>query len=170
MPIVLENPAIGTRCGTSQVVKTVIPIHNEQVSKVVHVSVTTDPISVAQLSTLVQSQIAGAVVTFSGDVRDNDHGRSVASLEYEAHPSAQGILEKVAAQILEKYELVALAVSHRHGPIAIGEAALVACVSAKHRAAAFSACSELVDEVKNQIPIWKHQVFTDGTDEWVNCA
>jgi molybdopterin synthase catalytic subunit len=139
-------------------------------SKVVHVSVTTDLISVAQISALVQSQVAGAVVTFSGDVRDNDHGRAVATLEYEAHPSAQGILENVAAAIASKYDLERLAVAHRHGPIAIGESALVACVSAKHRGAAFAACSELVDEVKNQIPIWKHQVFADGTDEWVNCA
>ena len=139
-------------------------------SKVAHVSVTTDVISVAQLADLVQTRVAGAVVTFSGDVRDNDHGRSVTSLEYEAHPSAQSILEKVAAQIAEKFDIEALAVAHRHGPIAIGESALVACVSAKHRAAAFAACSELVDEVKNQIPIWKHQVFADGTDEWVNCA
>ncbi len=139
-------------------------------SKVAHVSVTTEAISVAQLSTCVATPAAGAFVSFSGDVRDNDHGRAVASLEYEAHPSAQGILEKVCAEIVTRHDVEAVAVAHRHGPIAIGEAALVVCVSAKHRQSAFAACSELVDGVKLQIPIWKHQVFTDGTDEWVNCA
>ena len=134
------------------------------------IRVTTDKISVDELSGSVASHVAGAVVTFSGDVRDNDHGRQVASLEYEAHPSAEALLQKVAAEVAAKHDVFAVAVAHRHGPIAIGESALVAAVSAKHRKAAFDACSELVDEVKAQIPIWKHQVFTDGTDEWVNCA
>jgi molybdopterin synthase catalytic subunit len=103
-------------------------------------------------------------------VRDNDHGRDVASLEYEAHPTAQNLLEKVAGEIAARHEVLSVAVAHRHGPIPIGESALVAAVSAKHRKAAFDACADLVDEVKAQIPIWKHQVFADGTDEWVNCA
>jgi molybdopterin synthase catalytic subunit len=139
-------------------------------AEVALVRVTTDVISVSEMAAAVATQVAGAVVTFSGDVRDNDHGRSVASLEYEAHPSAEALLKKVAAEVAAKHEVLAVAVAHRHGPIAIGESALVAAVSAKHRKAAFEACEELVDEVKAQIPIWKHQVFTDGTDEWVNCA
>lgn len=139
-------------------------------AEVALVRVTMDEISVTELSAAVTSQVAGAVVTFSGDVRDNDHGRQVSSLEYEAHPTAEALLRKVAAEVAAKYEVVSVAVAHRHGPIPIGESALVAAVSAKHRKAAFDACTELVDEVKAQIPIWKHQVFTDGTDEWVNCA
>ena len=139
-------------------------------AEVAPVRVTTDEISVTELSAAVTSQVAGAVVTFSGDVRDNDHGRQVSTLEYEAHPTAEALLRKVAAEVAAKHEVVSVAVAHRHGPIAIGESALVAAVSAKHRKAAFDACTELVDEVKAQIPIWKHQVFTDGTDEWVNCA
>jgi molybdopterin synthase catalytic subunit len=132
--------------------------------------VTTEPILVSELAASVSSKVAGAVVTFSGDVRDNDHGRSVASLEYEAHPTAQKLLEKVAQEVAGRHEVISVAVAHRHGPIPSGESALVAAVSAKHRQAAFAACTELVDEVKAQIPIWKHQIFTDGTDEWVNCA
>ena len=139
-------------------------------AQVAHVEVTTDPITVAELINKVTSPIAGATVSFSGDVRDNDHGRSVASLEYEAHPTAQSVLEKVAAEVAARHDVESVAVAHRHGPIAIGEAALVAAVSAKHRGPAFAALTELVDEVKAQIPIWKHQTFTDGTDEWVNCA
>ena len=132
--------------------------------------VTTDVISVSELAAAVRSNTAGAIVTFSGDVRDNDHGRDVASLEYEAHPTAQSLLEKIAAEISARHEVLSVAVAHRHGPIPIGESALVAAVAAKHRKAAFDACADLVDEVKAQIPIWKHQVFADGTDEWVNCA
>ena len=132
--------------------------------------VTTDVISVSELVAAVRSNTAGAIVTFSGDVRDNDHGRDVASLEYEAHPTAQNLLEKVASEIADRHEVLSVAVAHRHGPIPIGESALVAAVAAKHRKAAFDACADLVDEVKAQIPIWKHQVFADGTDEWVNCA
>lgn len=132
--------------------------------------VTTDVILVSELTAAVRSNTAGAIVTFSGDVRDNDHGRDVASLEYEAHPTAQNLLEKVASEIAARHEVLSVAVAHRHGPIPIGESALVAAVAAKHRKAAFDACADLVDEVKTQIPIWKHQVFADGTDEWVNCA
>lgn len=139
-------------------------------SAVALVEVTERPITVAQMGAAVASLAAGAVVTFSGDVRDNDHGRAVTSLEYEAHPSAQSVLERVAAGVAARHEVESVAVAHRYGPIAIGEAALVAAVAAKHRGAAFAACMELVDAVKEQLPVWKHQVFADGTDEWVNCA
>jgi molybdopterin synthase catalytic subunit len=60
-------------------------------------------------------------------------------------------------------------VSHRIGLLEIGDVALACAVSAAHRGAAFAACADLVDEVKRRLPIWKHQTFTDGTDEWVNC-
>jgi molybdopterin synthase catalytic subunit len=146
------------------------PPDNKGVSNVSGTFLTTDPILVSDLAALVRSNAAGAIVTFSGDVRNNDHGREVLSLSYEAHPSAQALLEKVANQVAADYDVVSVAVAHRHGEIAIGEAALVVAVSAQHRKAAFDACVALVDEVKSQIPIWKHQVFADGTDEWVNCA
>jgi molybdopterin synthase catalytic subunit len=144
--------------------------NNEPMANVAQAFVTTDVISVSELAAAVRSNTAGAIVTFSGDVRDNDHGRDVASLEYEAHPTAQNLLEKVASEIAARHEVLSVAVAHRHGPIPIGESALVAAVAARHRKAAFDACADLVDEVKAQIPIWKHQVFADGTDEWVNCA
>ena len=144
--------------------------NNDSMANIASALVTTDVIVVADFAAAVRSNVSGAVVTFSGDVRDNDHGRAVASLEYEAHPTAQSLLEKVAREIAERHEVLSVSVAHRHGPIPIGESALVAVVSAKHRKAAFSDCADLVDEVKAQIPIWKHQVFTDGTDEWVNCA
>ncbi len=127
-------------------------------------------LSVTTVEELVADPRAGAIVSFGGNVRDHDHGRSVARLTYEGHPSAQAVLAEVAKEIDARFDVVALAVAHRVGPIAIGEAALVAAVSTAHRGEAFAACQALVDLVKERLPVWKHQVFTDGTDEWVNCA
>jgi molybdopterin synthase catalytic subunit len=112
---------------------------------------------------------AGAVVTFQGVVRDHDHGRGVTLLEYEGHPSAAAVLREVADEIAADPAVYAVAVSHRVGTLKVGDVALVAAVSTAHRAAAFAACARLVDEAKARLPIWKHQVFADGTDEWVNC-
>jgi molybdopterin synthase catalytic subunit len=112
---------------------------------------------------------AGAVVSFAGVVRDHDHGRVVTLLEYEGHPSAEAVLREVAADIAADPDVYAVAVSHRIGHLEIGDIALAAAVSTAHRAAAFAACARLVDEVKARLPIWKRQVFGDGTEEWVNC-
>lgn len=117
----------------------------------------------------VSLDVTGAVVTFSGNVRDHDHGRGVTALSYEGHPSAESILRAIAEEIAARPGVHGVAVSHRIGDLAIGDAALVAAVSAEHRGEAFAACADLVDEVKARLPIWKHQFFTDGTDEWVNC-
>jgi len=128
------------------------------------------PLDAAALEGLVSDERAGAVVTFSGNVRDHDHGRSVASLTYEGHPTAEAVLTDVAREIDARFDLIALAVAHRIGPLEIGEAALVAAVATAHREEAFRACAALVDLTKERLPVWKHQVFADGTDEWVNCA
>jgi molybdopterin synthase catalytic subunit len=111
---------------------------------------------------------AGAVVSFQGVVRDHDEGRGVTLLEYEGHPSAGKILREVAEEIANDPDIYAVAVSHRIGTLDIGDVALVASVSSAHRAEAFAACARLVDEVKARLPIWKRQVFSDGSDEWVN--
>jgi molybdopterin synthase catalytic subunit len=134
------------------------------------VEVTEQPVDPSVVEQLVADSTAGAIVVFAGNVRDNDHGRPVATLTYEGHPTAAAVLKDVAQEIAAAYDLVALAVVHRVGPIPIGEAALVAAVSARHRGEAFAACSALVDRTKELLPVWKHQVFADGTDEWVNCA
>jgi molybdopterin synthase catalytic subunit len=131
--------------------------------------VTTEPIDVAAHEAAVAHRAAGAVVSFAGVVRDHDGGRGVLELEYEGHPSAQAVLAEIVAEIAADPAVHALAVSHRVGRLEIGEVALAAAVSTAHRAAAFAACARLVDEAKARLPIWKRQVFTDGTDEWVNC-
>ncbi|HVQ94769.1 MAG TPA: molybdenum cofactor biosynthesis protein MoaE [Mycobacteriales bacterium] len=112
---------------------------------------------------------AGAAVLFAGVVRDHDHGRSVVELEYVAHPTAEDVLRSCLAEVAADPLVHAVAVSHRVGILHIGDAALVAAVSAAHRGEAFAACERLVDLVKLRLPVWKRQVFTDGTDEWVNC-
>ena len=112
---------------------------------------------------------AGAVVSFQGVVRDHDDGKDVTLLEYEGHPNSAAVLREVAGEIAADPEVYAVAVSHRVGVLQIGDVALVAAVSTAHRAAAFAACARLVDEAKARLPIWKRQVFADGTEEWVNC-
>ncbi|CKI36622.1 molybdenum cofactor biosynthesis protein MoaE [Mycolicibacterium smegmatis] len=140
-------------------------------AEIVRVELTEDPISLTEYEALVAHEAAGAVVGFAGVVRDHDGGRSVLRLEYSAHPTAQRTLEEVAAEIAAQSDGVrAIAVSHRIGPLKIGDAALVAAVAAPHRRAAFETCARLVDVVKERLPVWKHQHFADGTDEWVNSA
>jgi molybdopterin synthase catalytic subunit len=133
------------------------------------VAVTTEPLDVAAHERAVADRRAGAVVTFQGVVRDHDGGQGVVELEYEGHPSAAKVLDEIVAEFTADPEVYALAVSHRVGQLEIGDIALVAAVSTAHRAEAFQICGRLVDEVKARLPIWKRQLFTDGTEEWVNC-
>ena len=145
-------------------------VNNGPMDRIRLVEVGEQPLDAAAIERLVSDDRAGAVVLFSGNVRDHDHGRSVASLTYEGHPTAQAVLEEVAREIADRFDVTALAVAHRVGAIGMGEAALVAAVSTAHRGEAFAACHALVDLTKERLPVWKHQVFADGTDEWVNCA
>jgi molybdopterin synthase catalytic subunit len=133
------------------------------------VSIRDEPLLVAEHEAAVAGPRAGAVVSFAGVVRDHDHGRGVVRLEYEGHPSALDVLRAVAEEIAADPDVIAIAVSHRVGPLEVGDIALAAAVATAHRAAAFAACARLVDRVKEKLPIWKHQIFADGTDEWVNC-
>ncbi len=131
--------------------------------------VTTAELSQDEHLAAVAGAKSGASVVFSGIVRDHDHGRSVVALEYVGHPSADDVLRSCLDEIAADPLVHAVAVSHRIGELRIGDAALVAAVGAAHRAEAFAACARLVDLVKQRLPIWKRQVFADGTDEWVNC-
>jgi molybdopterin synthase catalytic subunit len=133
------------------------------------VSVSELPLDVAAHEAAVGHAGAGASVVFCGVVRETDHGRSVVELEYQGHPSAEQVLRDVAAEISIDDDVLALAVSHRVGVLRVGDVALVAAVATAHRQEAFAVCARLVDEVKQRLPVWKRQVFADGTDEWVNC-
>lgn len=141
----------------------------ETLGAVLRAVVTEDPLDVEEHARLVARSSAGAVVSFSGVVRDHDGGKGVRALEYSGHPSAGDVITRVAAQVAAAHpEVLGLAVSHRIGPLMIGDSALACAVAAPHRAAAFAACAALVDEVKLQLPIWKRQEFYDGAEQWVN--
>jgi molybdenum cofactor synthesis domain-containing protein len=137
---------------------------------VLRAEVSESPLSVPEHADLVAGATAGAVVSFAGTVRDHDHGRSVRELEYVCHPSAGEVIATVAADVAGAHpEVLGLAVSHRVGVLAVGDVALACAVACAHRGPAFAVCGELVDEVKQQLPVWKRQAFSDGSDEWVNC-
>ena len=134
-----------------------------------HVALSDTPLDLAAHEAAVSHPRAGATVSFLGVVRSQDGGREVTRLEYHGHPTAAGVLEQVAKEFAELPDVLGIAVSHRVGMLEIGDVALVAAVSTGHRGEAFDICRRLVDEVKHRLPVWKRQVFADGTDEWVNC-
>ena len=128
-------------------------------------------LSVDEVREAIADPAAGGEVLFIGTVRDNDGGHGVTGLSYSAHPSAGAELRRVAGEIAAKYpDAIAVAAVHRVGDLAVGELAVVVGVACAHRAEAFHACHALIDELKAAVPVWKHQRFTDGTDEWVGSA
>ena len=140
-------------------------------TRILRAALVDGPISLTEHEELVAHQAAGAVVGFSGVVRNHDGGRDVVRLEYSAHPLAAETLFEVLAEVAGTATGVrAIAARHRVGTLHIGDAALVAAVAADHRGAAFETCARLVDTIKERLPVWKHQFFADGTDEWVNSA
>ena len=138
-------------------------------ARVVHAAVTEDAIDVAALESETTRPEAGALVTFVGAVRNHDEGKDVDAIEYSAHPAAGELVRDVACDIADGFDVHALAVVHRVGPLKIGDAALVAVVAASHRQEAFQCVAALVDEIKARLPVWKLQKFSDGTEEWSNC-
>jgi molybdopterin synthase catalytic subunit len=155
----------------------------ESVFEVVHAVLSAEPISVEQAIAAVESDTAGAVVSFSGVVRNHDGGKAVERLSYSAHPTAHQVMADVVARLVAEQaagqssasagtagEPVRIWAAHRIGLLEIGDPALVCAVSAAHRGQAFAVCSELVDRIKEQVPIWKEQFFSDGTVEWVGAG
>ncbi|HVB41536.1 MAG TPA: molybdenum cofactor biosynthesis protein MoaE [Streptosporangiaceae bacterium] len=128
------------------------------------------PLSVDEIRGAIADPAAGGIALFAGAVRDHDHGRAVTALSYTAHPSAAAELRRVAERIAERFDVIAVAAVHRVGDLAIGDLAVVVGVSSGHRATAFDACRALIDDLKETVPIWKHQRFPGGDSEWVNSA
>jgi molybdopterin synthase catalytic subunit len=122
----------------------------------------------AEVLAAVDDPAAGGVNLFVGVVRDHDGGAAVDHLDYTAHPSAIDRLREVAAGVAEEFEVVALAAVHRTGRLAIGDIAVLVAASAAHRGQAYDASRALIDRLKATVPVWKHQVFGDGREEWVN--
>jgi molybdopterin synthase catalytic subunit len=128
------------------------------------------PLSVDEVRLAVADPAAGGIALFAGTVRRSDHGRQVSRLSYTAHPTAASELRRVAEKVAADFPVCGLAAVHRVGELAIGDLAVVLAVSCPHRAEALACCRVLIDEIKRSVPIWKHQHFTDGSDEWVNGA
>lgn len=125
-----------------------------------------EPLSVDEVLAAVSDPQAGGVGLFVGVVRDHDHAKDVRGLEYSAHPSAIDELRKVASAVLDE-GITKVAAVHRVGALEVGDVAVVVAVSAPHRGPALDACNRLIDDLKVRVPIWKHQSFADGSDEWV---
>ena len=132
--------------------------------------ITSAAIDLPRLVAAVAHDGAGAVITFEGRVRNSDHGRQVVSLAYEAHPDAQQVLEVIVERAGQRPKVLGAAAAHRTGDLRIGDLAFAAVVATPHRQHGFAGLAWLVDEVKAELPVWKRQVFADGTQEWVNCA
>jgi molybdopterin synthase catalytic subunit len=128
------------------------------------------PLSVDEVLSAVSDPAAGGIALFVGTVRDNDHDREVVRLGYTAHPSAAAEMRRVAEKVAASSGLMAVAAVHRVGDLAVGDLAVVVAVACPHRAEAFDACRALIDELKQTVPIWKHQEFAGGESEWVNSA
>ncbi|MBC6462004.1 molybdenum cofactor biosynthesis protein MoaE [Actinomadura sp. HBU206391] len=127
-------------------------------------------LSVDEVLRAVDDRGAGGTALFVGTVRDHDHEQPVTRLSYSAHPSAERELRAVAEKVATDFPVRGLAAVHRVGDLEIGDLAVVVAVSCAHRGEAFEACRRLIDDVKAQVPIWKHQLFADGTTEWVGAC
>jgi len=131
------------------------------------VDIREQPFDVAEVLAALGDAASGGLVLFVGRVRDHDHGLGVRGLEYSAHPSALDSLRRVCARVAEQYDVHAVAALHRVGRLAIGDIAVVVATTSAHRGTSFDASRALIDTLKAEVPIWKHQQFADGTEEWV---
>ncbi|MFI6598727.1 molybdenum cofactor biosynthesis protein MoaE [Nonomuraea sp. NPDC050536] len=127
-------------------------------------------LSVDEVLAAVGDHAAGGTTLFVGTVREQDHGKPVTRLSYSAHPSALDELRKVAEKVAADCPVTALAAVHRTGDLELGDIAVIVAVAAPHRDEAFRASRRLIDDLKADVPIWKHQVFVDGSAEWVGAC
>ncbi|MET9935473.1 MULTISPECIES: molybdenum cofactor biosynthesis protein MoaE [unclassified Streptomyces] len=128
------------------------------------------PLSVDEVFRAVGDDASGGTTLFVGTVRNHDGGADVDALGYSCHPTAGAELRRVAEKVVANHPVRALAAVHRVGDLQVGDIAVVVAVSCPHRAEAFEACRRLIDDLKHEVPIWKHQTFSDGTEEWVGAC
>ena len=128
---------------------------------------TEDPIDLVAVVREVEDERAGAIATFLGTVRAESRGRKVVRLEYEAYEGmAENVMAELAEQLQERYDLCAIAITHRIGVCEIGEASVAIAVSAPHRQDALAACRDAIDTLKESVPLWKKEVY-EGGEEWI---
>ena len=126
-----------------------------------------EPLSLDRVVAEVRDEQAGAIATFTGTTRIQSRGRTVTHLDYEAYEGmAERVMAEIAAGLQSRYELSAVAIHHRVGRVGIGETSVVIAVSAPHRQDALAACKDAIDELKERVPLWKKEVYSDG-EEWI---
>lgn len=125
------------------------------------------PLDVAEVVAALDDDASGGLALFVGRVRDHDHGLGVTGLAYTAHPTALERLRAVCEGVAARHDVHGVAAVHRVGDLGIGDLAVVVATTSSHRGDAFAATRDLIDTLKAEVPIWKHQVFGDGTEEWV---
>lgn len=125
------------------------------------------PLDVSEVVASLDDDASGGLTLFVGRVRDHDGGKDVNGLDYSAHPSALDKLREVCERVAEEYDVHGVAAVHRVGTLAIGDIAVIVATTTAHRGEAFAASRALIDTLKAEVPIWKHQRFGDGSDEWV---
>jgi molybdopterin synthase catalytic subunit len=125
------------------------------------------PLDVDEVLGSLGDVTSGGLVLFVGRVRDHDDGRVVEGLDYTAHPSAMEKLTEVCRRVASDYDVHGVAAVHRVGTLSVGDLAVVVATTSAHRGASFEASRALIDTLKAEVPIWKHQRFVDGTEEWV---
>lgn len=125
------------------------------------------PLSVDEALAAVRHRDCGGIAVFLGVVREHDHGAHVQDLDYTAHPQAVATMRAICEAVAGRDLGVRLAAVHRTGSLEVGDLAVVVAAAAAHRGQAFDACREVIDALKERVPIWKHQHFSDGSEEWV---
>jgi molybdopterin synthase catalytic subunit len=129
--------------------------------------VTDKPIDLHELVDCVTDPEAGAIATFIGTTRNNNQGRKVIALDYEAYPEmAEKELARLGEEAKKKWQICRMAIVHRIGPVQITEPSVIIAVSAAHREAAFAACRFAIEEIKKTVPIWKKEVY-EGGEIWI---
>ena len=129
--------------------------------------VTRDPLDLQALVSYVTDPEAGAIATFIGTTRNNNDGRKVTALDYEAYPEmAEKELARLGEEAKRKWKIERMAIVHRIGPVQITEPSVIIAVSAAHRDDAFQACRFAIEEIKKSVPIWKKEVF-EGGEIWI---
>jgi MoaE-MoaD fusion protein len=128
---------------------------------------TDSPLSLEAVVDEVRSNSAGGIATFVGTTRVQSRGRTVLHLDYEAYEEmAERVMSTIAAELTGRYELCEVAIHHRVGRVDIGEASVVIAVSAPHRQDALAACKDAIDRLKEEVPLWKKEVY-EGGEEWI---
>jgi molybdopterin synthase catalytic subunit len=125
------------------------------------------PLDIDEVLAALDDDTSGGLTLFVGRVRDHDQGKGVVGLDYSAHPTALDTMRTVCERVAADHDVHGIAAVHRVGTLAIGDVAVVVATSSAHRGTSFDASRQLIDTLKDEVPIWKHQRFSDGTEEWV---